>query len=282
MRGNGGNAGIAHRLASLRCCADASVEEPARAAASASALSCAALGWEYRLDTTAVCAASEINGDCHKRNTDFVHAQETCAGVGARLCSMDELTSGAARGTGCGIDVHATWSSDACFGFGHYTVTGDGRSNPDASELLSCARDSAVRSARCCADRGVARRAVSRLPCVVLEQLPDRFVYRQGSTSVCAGSVVNGDCTQRASFLEATAICEDVGARLCSTEELEGDLAKGTGCSLDYRQVWTSTVCEDATGYFSAIGIATGGTPICRTDVTTRLGVRCCGDVHVI
>lgn len=251
------------------------------AAASPSSLSCAALGWEYRLDT-AVCAASEINGDCHKRNTDFVHAQETCASVGARLCSMDELIQGAARGTGCGIDVHATWSSDACFGFGHYTIVGDGRSNPESSDLLSCTRDSQMRSARCCADRIGAVRAVSRIPCAVLEQLSDRFVYRQGSTSVCAGSVVNGNCVQRASFVEATAICEDVGARLCSTVELEGDLAKGTGCSLDRRQVWTSTPCEDTTGYFSGTGMATGAAPTCRTDVTARLGVRCCGDVHVI
>merc|ERR1739836_17057 len=42
--------------------------------------------------------------------------------------------------------------------------------------------------------------------------------------------------------LEAECICGKHDARLCTREEIEGNCAKGTGCSFDAQVVWTSTI----------------------------------------
>ena len=37
-----------------------------------------------------------------------------CAGVSARLCTLDELIADETAGTGCGYDLQYTWSSSPC------------------------------------------------------------------------------------------------------------------------------------------------------------------------
>jgi len=51
------------------------------------------------------------------------------------------------------------------------------------------------------------------------------------------------DCLLTSSFSEATAKCESIGMRLCSTEELETDVCCNKGCNFDARFGWTTDVC---------------------------------------
>ena len=67
----------------------------------------------------------------------------------------------------------------------------------------------------------------------------------------CAGadqSVTDG-------WEHALAICVGAGARLCTVAELKGQEAKGTGCSHDAEQTWTSTPCDACGGKMSAKGL---------------------------
>ena len=43
------------------------------------------------------------------------------------------------------------------------------------------------------------------------------------------------------SFDAAEALCESMGARLCTKAEVEGGCVAGTGCSYDDELIWTST-----------------------------------------
>ena len=47
---------------------------------------------------------------------------------------------------------------------------------------------------------------------------------------MCAGEVPHGRAHQ---------LCQAIGARLCTPEELANDVAKNTGCDLDAMLVWT-------------------------------------------
>ena len=45
-------------------------------------------------------------------------------------------------------------------------------------------------------------------------------------------------CTRDKTFTEAEAICQAVGARLCTAAELVGNCAAGSGCGFDFELVW--------------------------------------------
>ena len=48
------------------------------------------------------------------------------------------------------------------------------------------------------------------------------------------------DCKEL-NWLDASNVCKSQSARLCTREELEEDCTAGTGCSYDYRLIWSST-----------------------------------------
>jgi len=65
-----------------------------------------------------------------------------------------------------------------------------------------------------------------------------------GEPSVCGGSQLFGSrCLLAASFEEAEQSCSNIGARLCSAKELRNDEARGSGCGMDTKRVWSSTPC---------------------------------------
>jgi hypothetical protein len=69
----------------------------------------------------------------------------------------------------------------------------------------------------------------------VCEDLPD---FRFSSSSVvCAASEMGGQCYKSMAFTAAQAACQMNGARLCRMAELQLDMASGTGCGLNTRQV---------------------------------------------
>jgi len=51
-----------------------------------------------------------------------------------------------------------------------------------------------------------------------------------------------GGCHHEKNFTEAEAICSAAGARLCTTEELEGNCARGTGCGHDSDLIWSGSL----------------------------------------
>ena len=84
---------------------------------------------------------------------NFQAAFDLCTGIGARLCSLDELSTDETSGTGCGYDNTRVWSSTLC-GDGHMTAAG----NPNSwgTHPPACSADSEGLTVRCCADEEVA------------------------------------------------------------------------------------------------------------------------------
>lgn len=76
-------------------------------------LSCAQLGW--RRIRNDVCGESEVDGICYNDNShSFQSAHQLCDGIGARLCTEDELNANVARGTGCLADYLTVWTQTPC------------------------------------------------------------------------------------------------------------------------------------------------------------------------
>jgi hypothetical protein len=65
----------------------------------------------------------------------------------------------------------------------------------------------------------------------------------QGETLTCA----RPGCSLVSSFFDATAICENKGMRLCSTQELESGVCCSKGCNFDSRVGWTTDICAPQT-----------------------------------
>lgn len=82
----------------------------------------------------------------------------------------------------------------------------------------------------------------------------DALHWTARSTEVCASSEIDHQCSARKRFGDAHNWCHNVGARVCSYEELLNDAAKDSGCALDDARVWTSTCVSAAHMRPSPIG----------------------------
>jgi hypothetical protein len=102
-------------------------------------------------------------------------------------------------------------------------------------------------------------------------------------TEVCAKSgVTTFKCNEEVvMYSNARNICRAAGARLCTAEEIQDNVASGTGCGLDKDSVWTQSTCN--TGSIAVvIGKQTNKEPQCRApDDGFTAGIRCCADVGV-
>merc|ERR1711934_358167 len=73
--------------------------------------------------------------------------------------------------------------------------------------------------------------------------------YRELSSQCCnmagtTGTRMDPSCYQTINFAQAEQRCAAAGKRLCTDAEVAANLGAGSGCSHDYRHVWTSTVCS--------------------------------------
>ena len=122
-----------------------------------------------------------------------------------------------------------------------------------------------------------------------------------GGTDMCLGGVeCTGEgaaqvCTPRpaVSWQEAEGACLNIGARLCTVEEIEADEARGTGCNADRAMVWTSDDIGCAAGqHVVVIGSSNNlgrlddlgfeASTDCRNDAGGDAeAVRCCADAVV-
>lgn len=246
-----------------RCCAD----EPGGAALPSPVprKSCSTLGWDTAPGSPLVCAQSVVNGMCIHQ-ADFLTAQTSCMSLGARLCTVTELEDNEAKGTGCKLDDEEVWSSSACSN-GAYTTAGSYSGSERTCEALT-----SKRAVRCCSD-------IDLVPGIVIyRHTCEDLGWAVQPSGKCAESNVNGRCSPRAAWGVAKDTCTDVGARVCTDEELEAGIGGGSGCKLDEERVWSFTKCAD--GFISMAGHPKylGDTPKQCTPATTNLPVRCCAD----
>lgn len=68
---------------------------------------------------------------------------------------------------------------------------------------------------------------------------------------------------------------------MCSTAELAADVARGTGCQLDFGVVWTSDACGPSSYLVSAGSSKSSATPTCTLSTTNTVSTRCCADTVV-
>jgi hypothetical protein len=129
--------------------------------------SCTFFGWKLRFKNKHVCGESDAGlGKCQKKVPKWT-TDARCTGAGARLCTRDELSGDAARGTGCGLDKDGAlvWTSDPCTTTqrqsGFWTVGGSSRANTEA--VCKSVWSSSKAGTRCCADVQPEKAAVGML-----------------------------------------------------------------------------------------------------------------------
>ena len=257
-------------------------------ASTASFKTCTELGWAFKLANTHVCGASKINGKCHKGSATLAKASKVCKKVGGRLCSVHELTAGVAHDTGCGLGNQWVWTSTACEG-GAMVALGKHQSG-ESARCVDTGSSSSTHSVRCCADRTsvtatapvVIKKTPSSVPSVVSAAacITLGWQLKLANTHVCGASKINGKCHKgSATLAKASKVCQKVGARLCSVQELAAGAAHDTGCGMDSAWVWTSTGCDGGT--MIALGKHQPEQPAqCSKmiDINGKHSVRCCAD----
>ena len=224
-----------------------------------------------------VCERCSIraNGDCFEE-ADFSTALAMCVGIGARLCTQEELERDEARGTGCNMDNARIWSSsrENCGPNEVVTVAGSSRyagrhptlcvniianqttvpahgvgPNHVPEQTVSLGIRCCADSSRTCSD-GPCHPTASLLTCEELNGLGEEWPAAAGSLApipgevltdeVCAESDINGAC-HYGTFTEAANLCMSVGARLCSIEEIIAEETRYTGCNFDRAFIWSAS-----------------------------------------
>ena len=164
-----------------------------------------------------------FEGQCFQ-SVAYGPAEMFCENFGARLCHINELESNCAAGTGCGYDDEYVWTSAP--------------SDPVHRSWLVCGRmghcgfeyyfgnitNTELGRVRCCSDN---------------VQGTDWVKYPH--CNVWAISEVNGSCKNGKTKSEAEMLCNSIGGRLCTKEELESGCSIGSGCGNDGKLVWSST-----------------------------------------
>jgi len=72
--------------------------------------------------------------------------------------------------------------------------------------------------------------------------------FHVASLGVCGASDASplGGCSGDLSWAAARSFCQDVGARLCTLQEVVNEEPALSGCGYDIRRVWTQTPCESS------------------------------------
>jgi len=98
------------------------------------------------------------------------------------------------------------------------------------------------------------------------------------SPFVCSQSKINDECPVDMTFAEAEATCSTVGARLCTSEELANDEAKGGGCKADCKGVWSADTCDGGHTWQAGAAKCLKDFPSACGDSSAKAAVRCCAD----
>ena len=120
----------------------------------------------------------------------------------------------------------------------------------------------------------LATRELSELSCDDLG-----WQYRWGNVGVCAQSMFLSTCyINDITHSAAAETCAAHGARLCTVDELDRNVARGSGCAADFTTVWTASKCAGGAGQYIATGKNSVTPPQCITDGSAVSSLRCCAD----
>eukprot|EP00613_Pedinella_sp_CCMP2098_P034643 CAMPEP_0171727302 /NCGR_PEP_ID=MMETSP0991-20121206/26228_1 /TAXON_ID=483369 /ORGANISM="non described non described, Strain CCMP2098" /LENGTH=333 /DNA_ID=CAMNT_0012321045 /DNA_START=26 /DNA_END=1027 /DNA_ORIENTATION=- len=109
------------------------------------------------------------------------------------------------------------------------------------------------------------------------------------STDVCGETDHDGEshlgsdgCSGHMNAADAELFCEGRGARLCTLSELEQDEPRKTGCDYDREQVWSTTACDNGSGFMTIEGSTPhqGGAVCTDAQDTSTVVARCCADTE--
>mmetsp|Transcript_79892 Transcript_79892/g.159514 ORF Transcript_79892/g.159514 Transcript_79892/m.159514 type:complete len:329 (+) Transcript_79892:34-1020(+) len=109
------------------------------------------------------------------------------------------------------------------------------------------------------------------------------------STDVCGETDHDGEshlgsdgCSGHMNAADAELFCEGRGARLCTLSELEQDEPRKTGCDYDREQVWSTTACDNGSGFMTIEGSTPhqGGAVCTDAQDTSTVVARCCADAE--
>jgi hypothetical protein len=96
---------------------------------------------------------------------------------------------------------------------------------------------------------------------------------RNGGDAECYGGNVVHDANSASEtdtlidgWAHASSICRAVGARLCTSAELQAEETRGSGCAHDREWVWSSTACDG--GHEIAVGGNQWGSDLCGDEAT--------------
>ena len=271
---------------------------------------CAALGW-----------TNIVNGVCGETDTklgpgqtEVLHLSKTydeafaiCRDAGVRLCTQVEIDQGSAKNTGTTTNNQFmgnsfVWTSNTCNGASSHTVA-----NNQADGSFTCQINTQRYPVQCCTSAyssGQTWTPVTPPPTPAPTPPPTPASIAGPtiqSTKTCAAlqwaKVVNGVCAESdqgfnsgvadacytTNVNAALGVCNTIGARLCTTAEINSGVTTGTGCNFDLSYIWTADTCtlrartkRRSVGYVSAKGDGSGVTE-CLTAGADR-PVRCCAD----
>jgi len=238
------------------CCADNPTA--ARIPAPTATRTCKQLGWQVTPGSPRVCSQSTFSGGLCLRNVDFRYAQAQCFSVGARLCTVAELANNEAKGSGCKLDNENSWTSTPCPGG---VMVAKGSFSTAAAQCTDLSQSAAV---RCCADGN----DIDQVSCEDLG-----WTIRNG---VCTAAKISGQCPGPMDFVDAFNTCFDIGARVCTAEQLETGVgaSSANNCNLGSARVWSATKCPG--GYVTLSGDGSQINPRQCSSAISSFNVRCC------
>jgi hypothetical protein len=278
--------------------------------------SCSDLGW-HSFATTGklICAASYCDGKFFDESQGFRQQAYTsdrmtladnkdyCSRIGARMCTFDEVKADASVSPACHHNNKEVWTSDTCndgVTIAKYSIFQAARSIKE-----ECVSSAAPRWGQCCADRTGTERAnqqaMGETPAptpLPNSQHTKESCFSLGWTrtlswddkpkSVCGASFCGGVLTDSIQSRDerkqdamahenAEKLCAATGSRLCTADEVVGDMPHGNNCWTGRTRVWSATPCD---GGFEAVW-TTRLTPTEHwtkqcTAHTAKLNVRCC------
>jgi len=229
-------------LHEVRCCSDVSLP-----------------GWTKNFWCD-VWTESDFGGDCFEEK-DFSSAESICILKNGRLCTKEELEKNCAKGSGCGFDYDFVWSSTPGDPTEMPTVAQSLRPSwvPSFAPTLSIAPSSSSsptiveyefyfalcgRRDRCSEREGsYPVDTEHEVRCCAEEKIDNSF-KKKANCDVWASSYINGKCIKEATHQEASISCSNIGARLCTVDELNGDCTRGTGCGFDNEIIWSSALAD--------------------------------------
>jgi len=207
----------------------------------------------------------ELNGSTGSHTATCTQAQtwyeadEYCKQQGKRLCSDEEIERGFMQYTSCGgfpallhwtntpcyyatpIEGDAPESGNTCITEPYfYAVLGDALGGINPAPGMCPAGWAGV-----CPKQPVECRPTTEFTSVTANAYGNALGVTCCSYDGTGAS--RGECKKARTWYEAFTTCAEYDMRLCSMQEIEDGMGRGSGCEFDYYLNWTQTPCYNPT-----------------------------------